>query len=243
MAHSSPVFDTSTLGIILSARCGVCGVHSEQSLCTSCRSLVEGLSASQWLADRPGVPVLRALGRHEGALREAILAWKERGRADLTDQLARVVRPLIPRQAVIIPIPTRSSARRVRGECVIESLAQHLCSVNGRPMKRGSTYAASVSNCLVHRRKSEDQTDVSFQQRMLNVERTLAVKATALPTLARLVAKGHPVVVLDDIYTTGSTVREATRALHAVNIPVSLVVVIAAAGQDRWRSPAHRTSV
>lgn len=215
-------------GIVLSSRCGVCGAASQDALCSTCSALLQGLSASQWIVDRCGVPLVRAVGRHDGALREVILAWKERGRADLTFPLSALVRPLIPAGALVVPIPTRPAARRVRGECVISSLADHL---------------GAVSNSLTHQRRSLDQTDVDFRQRTDNVKRTLSVKASALPKLTRSVTQGRPIVVLDDVYTTGATVREATRALHRVNIPVSLVVVIAAAGKDRWRSGAHRTSV
>lgn len=215
---------------MLSTRCAVCGTSSHDAICSSCSTLLQRLSPSQWGRDRAGVPLLRAVGRHEGALREAILAWKERGRADLTEFLATLLQPLIPMDALIVPVPTRWSARRLRGECVISSLAE--CVSN-----------APVAHALIHQRPSEDQTAISFTQRSTNVERTLAVKATALPKLTRSVIQGRPIVVLDDIYTTGATAREAIRALHEVNVSVSLVVVLGAAGKDRWRGDAPRTSV
>lgn len=197
-------------------------------LCPSCIAALNSSAPTQWTFDRAGVPVLHAFGRHTGVLRNLIIAWKERGRADLTSTLAACLKPLVPTGALLVPVPTRPAARRARGECVVTALSREV---------------AQTCQALMHAKQSTDQTRVQVGERAGNVDQTLRTKASALPILVNAVNAHRPLVVVDDIYTTGSTAREAIRALHCADVPVTAVVVLAAAGNDRWRTAAHRTSV
>jgi len=62
---------------------------------------------------------------------------------------------------------------------------------------------ASARRCLRLVRQTADQHALGREDRTRNLARSM--RATALP--------GSPVVVVDDVVTTGSTVREAARAL------------------------------
>ena len=80
----------------------------------------------------PGVPVL-SLGRYAGARREAIVAVKEHGRADLIAPLAVALRAGLERlltwgvvgtPLTIVPAPTRRSAARRRGGDPVTRMAR-----------------------------------------------------------------------------------------------------------------------
>ena len=80
----------------------------------------------------PGVPVL-SLGRYAGARREAIVAVKEHGRADLIAPLAIALRAgleclltwgVVATPLTIVPAPTRRSAARRRGGDPVTRMAR-----------------------------------------------------------------------------------------------------------------------
>ena len=211
--------------LLISARCAVCGGFASPPLCVACHRELERLRPVTWIGDRPGMPQVRALGRHQGSLRTALLAWKEKGRSDLTQVFADLLLPHVAAKSIFVPVPTRWSSHQARGACVISSLAASL---------------GAWVPVLRHQRRSQDQATLSAVARQRNVDQSLCVNARELTHVRQKVAQEHQIVVLDDVYTTGSTAREAVRALHEMDVPVTEIIVLAAAGQDRWRTGTFR---
>ena len=121
--------------------------------------------------------------------------------------------------AVLIPIPAHAHGVKERGDDVVLSLARA---------------AGEVCPALIFARDVQDQGRLRGHERRGNITGTMTVRRSAC-AVQRLASAGRPVVVLDDILTTGAAVREAVRALHACGVPVSAVVTLTAAGRDRWR--------
>jgi predicted amidophosphoribosyltransferase len=71
-----------------------------------------------------------------------------------------------------------------------------------------------------------DQTGLSAGQRLANLSGALAV----VPGAARAIASGRPVVLADDVMTTGASLAEAARAVAAAGGTVVGAAVVAAAG-------------
>src|SRR5215469_13031742 len=87
LRHTSAVLD-----LVLPLECGGCGAPSTR-WCEACaRELAMGPDAPRVISPRidPQVPVF-ALGRYAGARRQAIIALKDRGRADLSAPLAQAL--------------------------------------------------------------------------------------------------------------------------------------------------------
>src|ERR1700754_3188580 len=115
----------SMLDLVLPLECGGCGAPSTR-WCPACaRQLALKADEPHLVTPRvdPGVPVL-SLGRYAGARREAIVAVKEHGRADLIAPLAAALQAGLERlltwgvvgsPLTIVPAPTRRSAARRRG--------------------------------------------------------------------------------------------------------------------------------
>src|SRR6201988_3700567 len=113
------------LALVLPLECGGCGAPSTR-WCPACaRQLAVKADEPHLVTPRvdPGVPVL-SLGRYAGARREAIVAVKEHGRADLIAPLPAPLKPGLERlltggvvgsPLTIVPAPTRRSAARRRG--------------------------------------------------------------------------------------------------------------------------------
>ncbi len=209
------------LDLILPLECGGCGAPSTR-WCDACAAeLVVGPDQPHVVIPRidPLAPVF-ALGRYAGPRRRAILACKERGRADLVTPLARalalgvhrlLVWGMVETPLTLVPAPTRRIAARRRGGDPVARLARG--AVAGHP-------DIVVAQALRMRALVRDSVGLGTSAR----ERNIA---------GRVVLRGRPpgteVVVVDDIVTTGATARESVRTLRAAGVRVAAVLAIAAA--------------
>jgi predicted amidophosphoribosyltransferase len=94
-----------------------------------------------------------------------------------------------------------------------------------------------VSNVLAPARSYRPLKDLSREERHAAVAGAFEVRRGA--TL-----RGRPVIVVDDVITTGATTGEAIRSLEASRLPVHGVAAVTAASRDTWariRAPAPTT--
>ena len=171
-------------------------------------------------------------------MRQLLLAHKERGRHDLTPLLSRA---LVGAAAaalgtargpvLVVPIPSRRDAARSRGYDHTQRLAVDLA---GR--LRADGWQASARSVLRVVRRVADQGELDARGRRRNLDH-------AYGAVGRLPAD-LPVLVVDDVITTGSTLVEATRALRAAGAGDVVATVLAATqragfGSDSPRRPAR----
>lgn len=152
-----------------------------------------------------GLPVV-ALGPYEGLLRGAVVAFKrgERAYAAAFGALLRA-RVALPARTLLVPVTTTPARRAARGFDQAKLLAQ--------------AYAAtSVLDCL---RKNGGPAQHGRTRR----ER---LAARDLYRVDGGVA-GRRVVLLDDVCTTGATLRAAAEALRAAGAEVGGALVLARA--------------
>jgi predicted amidophosphoribosyltransferase len=179
---------------------------------------------------RPTPPVLRAPsavvpiagGANSGAMRAALISWKEEGRFGLTTALshllaaatAQLVAP--GRPAVLVPVPTSRRSKRARGSDVVDELTR-----GAARLLRGVGMEIGVSQALTYARATRDQAGLDAEHRAVNLADAFRMRTT------RGLA-GCDVIVVDDILTTGATVAEAVRVLTAAgHRPVGIAVAAA----------------
>jgi predicted amidophosphoribosyltransferase len=171
---------------------------------------------------RPTEVAVVASGDHAGVLRRAILAWKEEGVTRLTDvlrhHLAAAVVPHVrgPLPVALVPVPTSRRSRRERGADLVDELARAaarlLCGVG---------IDTVVVQALAYTRATQDQAGLDADARRVNLDGALVARA-------RTGSSPRQIVVVDDIWTTGSTAVEAVRALTAADRrPVGVSVIAA----------------
>ncbi len=206
------------LDLVLPLECGGCGAGSTR-WCDACaRELAVRPDDPHLISPRvePGVPVF-SLGRYAGARREAIVAVKERGRADLVGPLAGLLRAglahlltwgVVEAPLTVIPAPTRRWAARRRGGDPVTRIA--LAATAGHP-------GVIVVQALRTRALVADSVGLSGADR----QRNLAGRVK----LVRPVS--GEVVVVDDIVTTGATARESLRVLQTAGATVVAVLALA----------------
>jgi predicted amidophosphoribosyltransferase len=167
----------------------------------------------------PQVPVF-ALGRYAGARRQAILAMKERGRADLVTPLAQALAigvhrlltwGMVETPLTIVPAPTRRSAARRRGGDPVTRLAR--AAAAGHP-------DVNVVQALRMKALARDSVGLGTAARERNVAGRVLLRGQRPRT---------EVVIVDDIVTTGATASESVRILCAAGVRVAAVLAIAAA--------------
>jgi predicted amidophosphoribosyltransferase len=150
-----------------------------------------------------------AFGSYEGALRRAVLAMK-RGRRDVATALGTALADAfaadLPRDAVIVPVPTSAARSAARGFDQGVLLAERL----------GSAAALPVA-CALRERPDGTQQGRTRSGRLAPRERFAC---------ARIVA-GARTVLVDDVVTTGATVRDCARALGAAGARVDSALVVA----------------
>ncbi|WP_422070798.1 ComF family protein, partial [Streptomyces galbus] len=114
-----------------------------------------------------------------------------------------------PHPLLLVPVPSAPAAVRSRGHDPTRRIALAAAGAlrrAGRP--------ARVAAVLRQRRRVSDQAGLDRRQRQENVRGALVVS----PGGARLLLTGGPVVLVDDLMTTGASLAEAARAVReAVN--------------------------
>ncbi|MHB9851600.1 ComF family protein [Streptomyces krungchingensis] len=235
--------------LVLPAECGGCG-RPRTVLCLECRAALTGAAPRRVrpVPEPRGLPVVHAAAPYEDEVRAALLAHKERGAlalaAPLGAALAGAVRvgPGCARRAgpgarhtapegrprgrkgqtcdtgvgplLLVPVPSSRRAVRARGHDPVRRIA---LAAAGELRRTGTP--ARVVAVLRQRRAVADQSGLNSRQRLENLAGALEVAAAG----ARLLVDGGPVVLVDDLMTTGASLTEAARAVRMARSAVRQV--------------------
>jgi len=180
--------------------CDLCGQRLPASgRCAECRA-------------QPLPLVIRSAAVLQGPLRHAVHGLKYRGHTaaarDLAALLIEPARALLleglaeEERPVVVPVPLHPARERERGYNQAALLARHLAAALDLPYD---------DRWLRRERATASQVGLSRRQRRDNLRGAFAAAPPATATL--------PVLLVDDVVTTGSTLANAAHACLAAGVP------------------------
>lgn len=132
-----------------------------------------------------------------------ILAAKENGLQGANDLLIAAVIHVLDKARLdkgyftLVPVPSSKQSQRDRGRSFIVDLTKTISKLTG----------IAVNDCLQVSRRVSDQSGLTRVQRISNMQGAFSVKPGSI-------LRGDAIVI-DDVVTTGATLREAARALNS----------------------------
>lgn len=224
---------SALVDLVLPAGCAGCAraVGRRGGLCGDCATALAAARPQRVRPspEPPGLPRCVALAAYAGSLREAILAYKERGRHTLAgplgDRLADVVGAALGAATgpvLLVPVPATAAAARDRyGDHMLRlsRRAARTLARRGRP--------AGVA-CPVRARPRPDSAHLSGVDRMRAAESAFVLVPGRLPAVRAAVRTGARLVVVDDVVTTGATLAAVAARLREAALDPQVAAVLAA---------------
>lgn len=146
----------------------------------------------------------RSCGKYQGKLKDIILLYKYRKFRVLGKDLARLVYRMVEKDEelwwgieAIVPVPLHPKKHKRRGFNQAEIIAKELAKEKG---------VEFIEEALVKIKNTPPQTSLVAKERERNVRGTFHI------TRRERIA-GKTVLLVDDVYTTGSTIRECCAVL------------------------------
>ena len=207
------------------ANCPLCKRPADGILCKDCDRQITAYQSPEFLQkDDPIAPEipLYSWGIYDGALKRAIAACKYENHPEIMEAIAKKIadtwkRSLnmqIPnfKKIAVVPIPLHDNKLKSRGFNQAEILARKFCDLTAMPCRPQLLQRVKDT-------KAQMQTK-SKQEREQNLSRAFTVPSNRQ-------FNHQDVILFDDIYTTGATIREAIATFTASSIKVRGVIVIA----------------
>ncbi|MBE9044064.1 ComF family protein [Pleurocapsales cyanobacterium LEGE 10410] len=211
------------LSVFLESRCPCCQRTTPTTVCKYCLKKLSSHQLSQ--SDR--LKLYRELsvfawGKYDGQLKRAIATMKYNNQPELGTLLGKLLGEAwvnseqiksLPK-ITVVPIPLHRQKLKARGFNQAETIAKSFCRVTGSTLQ---------SQALIRMKQTKAMFDLKdLTQRAKNIQGAFRI-GNKLPK--------HPVLLIDDIYTTGTTVQESARVLQQAKIKVVGVAVVAKAGK------------
>jgi ComF family protein len=226
----------ASINLLFPARCLGCGtlgsffcdvciskvVRVPDPICPACRAIVDLRTPMCLCRDRVLSCVLAA-GEYSGPLRRAIHGFKYHGQRAAARDLAGLLLPVASAlpypEPIFMAVPLHPRRERERGYNQSALLASALVKASGSRLDRAS---------LRRVKQTSPQIGLHADARANNVRGAFAAAPDS--------ASDHIVILVDDVCTTGATLREAARVLRAGGARRVLGLVLAVAVEGKVRS-------
>lgn len=187
-------------------------IRPARQICPYCyKASIDGLTHIK-CAKKFGIDGLVCPWDYEGVIRRAILSLKfkyatEVGKELFSHFITAVKSPnskfLIPNSSLLVPVPMHWYNQNVRGFNQAIELGKLLSSEMGWKF---------VPDLLVKKKQTTSQVELKGDERRQNLKGVFSINPSYL------VASSPSVILFDDVFTTGSTLVEAAKALKRAGV-------------------------
>lgn len=210
----------SFLSLFLQSPCPLCDRNAQDILCSYCHSKLELCRLKNYQEFWQGELPLFAWGFYGSELKRIIATFKYENHPELGQILGQNLAqawldtPQFKQQKIIVvPIPMHPKKKEKRGFNQAELIAQSFCQL---------TRLSCQPKGLARLRETEAMYCLNPTQRQKNL-----VNAFGLGKSFRRRLPSAPVLLLDDIYTTGTTAQATSQVLRHHGIKVIGIAAVA----------------
>jgi ComF family protein len=213
------------LSLVIEAECPLCQRSTQQEFCLDCQRQIQCCQLHDTDQFQSGQPSVFAWGRYSGGLKRAIAAFKYENQPQLARPLGQWLAQAWltanhnSTNCTIVPIPLHVSRQAQRGFNQAELLAKQFCELTRLPLE---------SQGLERSQETIAQFKLGAAEREQNLAEAFQIGKAFLKK-----PPSGSVLLLDDIYTTGATIKSAAQVLRRRGIRVQGVIVLARSLQEK----------
>ena len=203
------------LNLIYPPMCGICGKLNNNFLCPKCQKILENeavfgidkykkMEIEKNLEERKYFDEHLYIFEYEGIIRRIILKYKFQDKAYLYKTFVNFLLKnenffeFIKKYDTIIPVPISRKRRAMRGYNQSELIVKEIANF---------TNLKEESDCLFKIKNVIEQSKLNKEERQKNIQGVYELR-----NKEKLYKK--KILLVDDIYTTGSTVNECSKVLR-----------------------------
>ena len=227
------------IDMIYPPKCGICGKLDKNFLCKKCEIMLKNELKNQTkdnkyfkdnvnLDEQPRFFIEEKNNKqyfiqhiyffkYEGIIRKIILDYKFNEKAYLYKTIVnfllkdKKIFEILKFYDIIIPVPISNKRKRERGYNQSLLIAREISNLTG---------ISYTDNCLFKIKNIIEQSKLNKEDRMQNVQGVYELKN-------KKILENKNILLIDDIYTTGSTVKECCKTLKLAKIKEIGVLTIA----------------
>ena len=210
------------LNLIYPQICGMCGKINKNSLCKKCEIELKKQVENQIINNGEEIQdkyfnELMYIFKYEGQIRKLILDYKFNEKSYLYLTFVnfllknKKIFENIKNYDTIIPVPISKKRKKTRGYNQSLLIARKIAELTDLEL---------MNNCLVKTKNIIEQSKLNKEDRIQNIQGVYKLKNKQL-------IENKNILLIDDIYTTGSTVNECSKILKQGNPKKIGILVLA----------------
>ena len=212
--------------LIYPQTCGICGKIATKSICPKCNrelkkqaevNILQKEEIEENIKKEKYFEELMYIFKYEGQVRKLILDYKFNEKSYLYKTFVNFllknekIFENIKKYDKIIPVPISKKRNKERGYNQSMLIAEEIAN---------KTNLELVNNCLIKTKNIIEQSKLNKEDRQQNIQGVYSLQNERLIT-------NKKILLVDDIYTTGSTVNECCKILQQANPKTIGVLVLA----------------
>ena len=199
------------LNLIYPPKCGICGKFNQNFLCNKCKNNLNNQAEFRIEKNQKQIRNYEEhiyIFKYEGIIRKKILDYKFKEQAYLYKTFVNFllknekIFEKIKTYDTIIPVPISKKRKKERGYNQSYLISREIAI---------QTKLECINNCLYKTKNIIEQSKLNKEERQKNIEGVYELKNSKK-------IENKKVILIDDIYTTGSTVNECCKTLKKAEV-------------------------